>query len=94
MGKEMESGKKSRLPKIFSTIIAVVGPDDPDWPPVTEEQVDSIKNWIDKYWEKEIEVISVINFRNFVTGHITAEDMLNKENGYIFSVPVYFTEKK
>lgn len=41
-----------------------------------------------------IDVISVINFRNFLLGTIPKEDLLDKKAGYIFSVPKTFTGNK
>lgn len=40
----MESGKK--LHKVFKVNVPVAGPDDPSWPPVTKEQVNSIRDLI------------------------------------------------
>src|SRR4051812_46729674 len=72
MEREMENGRRLKLPeftrageKVFGLSVQVAGPDDSNWPPVTQEQVNNIKiainqdiadKWAKEFGQKEIRI--------------------------------------
>lgn len=74
--------KPKELAAPYGIIIPVVGPDDPSWPPVSKEQVDSIRKVIDGHIKEKGYTVSHgehIPYKDNPFSHITVEKLFWKE---------------